>query len=292
MYLVRCCLLVLLPACLLAVLSVPQEKKVSPGQNQQAAEKSPSGEAGTDPQEQAWKILRSGLAEKRASRRVLAVEALSVLPENHRATAFALDALKDRNGSIRAAAAVALGQQHAASAIPALKAALADREVSVALAAAHALLLLKDPSAYEIYYAVLMGDRKTGTGLIQSQINRIKDPKQLAAIGVSEGVGFVPFGGMGYEAYRTIRRHDSSPVRANAARYLAGDPDRMARDALIQTAVADEKETVRLAALDALAQRGDPSCIDRLTRNFADKKPAVRDRTAAVILHLGAALRQ
>jgi len=239
-----------------------------------------------DPQEQAWQILRDGLTQKKASRRILAVQALSLLPNNHRATAFALDALKDKDAKIRAAAAVVLGQQHAQSAIPALKEALRDREVSVDLAAAHSLLVLKDSSAYNVYYAVLMGDKKTSDGLIESQLKRVEDPKQLAEIGISEGMGFVPFGGMGYEAYRTIKRHDSSPVRANAARYLADDPDPMAKDALIQTAVADENEIVRLAALDALAQRDDPGCIDRLTRNFSDKKLAVRYRTAAVILHL------
>jgi HEAT repeat protein len=154
------------------------------------------------------------------------------------------------------------------------------------LAAAHSLLLLKDSSAYEIYYAILMGDKKGSTGLVESQINRFKDPKQLAEMGISQGVGFVPFGGMGYEAYRQIRKHDSSPVRAAAARFLANDPDAMSEDALIQTAVADKEEEVRLAALDALAQRGDPRCIERLVKNLDGSKPAVRYRTAAVILHL------
>lgn len=239
-----------------------------------------------DPEEHAWQVLRAGLAEKRAARRILAVEALSLLSDNHRATAFALDALKDKDRKVRAAAAVVLGQQRAKDAIPALKSALNDRDIAVNLAAAHSLLLLKEPVAYEVYYAVLMGDKKTGDGLIQSQLRRVEDPKQLAEIGVSEGVGFVPFGGMGYEAYRTIKRRDSSPVRENAARYLAADPDPMAKDALIQTAVADKNESVRLAALDALAQRGDPSCIQRLTRNLSDKKLSVSSRTAAVILHL------
>lgn len=241
-----------------------------------------------DPQEQAWQILRSGLEEKRASRRVLAVEALALLPKNQRATGFALDALKDKDRTVRAAAAVVLGQQRAHDAVPALKDALNDREVSVNLAAAHALLLLKDPAAYGVYYAVLMGDKKASDGLIQSQLRRVEDPRQLAQIGISEGIGFVPFGGMGYDAYRTIHQRGGSPVRANAARYLADDPDVMAKDALIQTAVTDKNEAVRLAALDALAQRADPTCIERLRRNLSDKKLSVSFRTAAVILHLSA----
>jgi len=243
-------------------------------------------EAQPDPRENAWKVLRGGLEDKKVSNRTVAVQALSLMPGNARATRFAMAALRDKNTGVREAAAVVLGQQHARSAIPALKEALSDSEISVVLAAAHSLLLLKDPSAYEIYYAVLMGDKKASAGLMESQLNRIKDPKQVAEMGISEGVGFVPFGGMGYEAYRQIRKHDSSPVRAAAARFLANDPDAMSEDALIQTAVADKEEEVRLAALDALAQRGDPRCIERLMRNLDDSKSSVRYRTAAVILHL------
>jgi HEAT repeat protein len=261
----------------------PQNDQKQPQNGAQALEQSTP-----DPQEQAWQVLRSGLAEKRASRRVLSVEALALLPSNQRATGFALDALKDKDRTVRAAAAVVLGQQRARDAIPALKGALNDREISVNLAAAHALLLLRDPAAYGVYYAVLMGDKKASDGLIQSQLRRVEDPKQLAQIGISEGIGFVPFGGMGYDAYRTIHQRGGSPVRANAARYLADDPDVMAKDALIQTAVTDKNEAVRLAALDALAQRGDPTCIERLRRNLSDKKLSVSFRTAAVILHLSA----
>lgn len=242
-----------------------------------------------DPQERAWQVLREGLDDKKVPNRTAAVQALSLLPNDRQATRFALGALKDKNIGVRAAAAVVLGQQRARSAIPALKDALNDPEISVVLAAAHSLLLLKDPSAYEIYYAVLMGDKKSSVGLVQSQMNRLKDPKQVARMGFEEGIGFVPFGGMGYEAYRTIHRNDSSPVRATAARFLADDPDPMSEDALIQTALADNEEVVRLAALDALAQRGDAHCIERLAKNLStDERSAVRYRTAAVIIHLGA----
>jgi HEAT repeat protein len=108
----------------------------------------------------------------------------------------------------------------------------------------------------------------------------------MAQIGVEEGLGFVPYGGMGLDAYRQIMKRDASPVRANAARLLAHDPDPMTEDALVQSALADNSDVVRQAALDALAERDDPACIQRLTRNLNDKKAAVRYRTAAVIIHL------
>jgi HEAT repeat protein len=54
----------------------------------------------------------------------------------------------------------------------------------------------------------------------------------------------------------------------------------------VQAAVVDNNEEVRLASLDALAQRGDPRVIGRLAKNLNEDKSAVRYRTAAVILHL------
>src|SRR5579884_755767 len=214
-----------------------------------------------DFEDDAWRVLWLGFHNPRAAKRMEAVKALSLISGNRRAVTFSLRALNDRDSRVRTAAAATLGELHATNAIPALKAALSDKDISVMLAATHALYVLKDPTAYEIYYAILMGDKKTSQGLIQAQIDRLKDPKQVAQMGFEEGLGFVPFGGMGYEAYRTIRKHDSSPVRAAAARFLALDPDSITEDALVQTALADKNTVVREAALDALAQRGDPKCI-------------------------------
>jgi HEAT repeat protein len=245
-----------------------------------------------DLQERAWKILRGGLEETKASRRVEAVKALSLLSGHRLAIKLSLSALHDKDPKVRASAASTLGQLHASSAVPALKEALSDEDISVMLAATYALFLLKDPSAYDIYYAILMGDKKASKGLIKAQVDRLKNPKQVAELGFEEGLGFVPFGGMGYEAYRTIAKHDSSPVRAAAARFLASDPDPISQDALIQAALADKEEIVRQAALDALAQKGDASCIERLSKNLDDDKHSIRYRTAATIIHLSGSKRK
>ncbi len=238
------------------------------------------------PQEQAWGILHDGLTDNRATKRAEAVQSLSLLTGDRRAANFGLRALHDSDAHVRSAAATTLGQLHARNAIPALKQALSDKEVSVVLAASYSLFLLKDPSAYGIYYAILMGDKKASEGLVQAQLNRLKDPKQMAELGFQEGMGFVPFGGMGVEAYRAISKKDSAPVRAAAARILSVDPDPVSEDALIQAALADKNAIVRQAALDALAQRGDPKCIERLLKNLSDSNDAVRYRTAAAILRL------
>ena len=239
-----------------------------------------------DVREQAWAVLTSGLQHHHASDRATAAQALALMSHNRRAAQFAIRALSDKDFHVRAAAALSLGPMGAKQAKPALHDALNDQEVSVVLAATHSLYLLKDKQAFEIYYAILMGDRKSSNGLIQSQLDRLKDPKQMMQMGFEEGISFIPFGGMGYEAWRELHRHDGANARALAAGFLAHDPDQITEDALLQSALADKDEAVRIAAVDALADRGDPKCIERLAKNLTEDKSAVRYRSAAAILHL------
>ena len=252
------------------------------------------------PQEQAWGILHDGLTDNRATKRAEAVQSLSLLTGDRRAANFGLRALHDSDAHVRSAAATTLGQLHARNAIPALKQALSDNDDEAILvmvdeahrshsSALHARLLQALPNCARIGFTgtpILMGDKKASEGLVQAQLNRLKDPKQMAELGFQEGMGFVPFGGMGVEAYRAISKKDSAPVRAAAARILSVDPDPVSEDALIQAALADKNAIVRQAALDALAQRGDPKCIERLLKNLSDSNNAVRYRTAAAILRL------
>ena len=116
------------------------------------------------------------------------------------------------------------------------------------LAASHSLLTLKDNSGYEAYYAILMGDRK-GDGLIAGQLATLKDPKQMAALGFHEGIGFVPFGDISYTAFRTMTKDGGAPLRAASAKALENDPDPLTEDALVQTALSDKSTMVREAAL-------------------------------------------
>ena len=240
------------------------------------------------PRDEAWRVLRAGVTDSKVANRREAVKALSLIPNSRTAQKLAERSLQDDHPTVRTAAAASLGQLHATSAIPALKKALSDKELPVVLAATYSLFLLKDKSAYSIYYAILMRDQKTSEGMIQAQIDRLKDPKQVAELGVQEGLGFVPFGGVGFEAYRQFSKRNVDPVRAAAARYLAHDPNSISEDALVQSALADASENVRQASLDALAERGDPACVERLLQNLTDSKEPVRYRTAAVIIHLTA----
>jgi HEAT repeat protein len=209
-----------------------------------------------------------------------------MLRDDTHARELAESALQDPNPDVRVAGATALGQMHATESVPKLEQALADKKVAVVMAAANSLRQLKDDkSAYAVYYDLLTGERKSGDGLIAQQINTLKNPKELATIGVSEGVGFIPFAGIGWDAWRTIHKKDPNPVRAVAASYLAHDPDPATSKALVK-ATNDKNWIVRAAAIEAIAQRGDPSLLPKIEPKLADRHPKVRYSAAAAVIRL------
>ena len=241
--------------------------------------------AATDPKEKAWNILASGVGEKNVLKRADAVEALGLLPRDTRARAMAERALGDDNPRVRAAAAIALGDMRSTRSIPKLTEALADTDPVVVLSAAHSLLLMHDNKAYDVYYAVLTGQRKAGRGLIAQQRARLDDPKKLAVTGVETGLGFVPFGGIGVSAYKLVTKRGSDDVRAAAAEVLAKDSDPQSRDALVN-ATTDHSEPVRIAALKAIATRGDRTLLKSIESSMDDEKETVQYVAAAAVIRL------
>jgi len=196
-------------------------------------------------------------------------------------------ALGDEKAEVRTSAAVALGEAKSRSSIPKLREAMDDADPSVALAAAHALDLMHDDSAYNVYYQILTGQRKAANGLIASKTSFLKDPKKVAELGFQEGIGFIPFAGIGWQAFKIISKDDSSPVRAAAAKVLTRDPDPATSQALTE-AVGDDKWLVRTAALEALAQRGDVAALEAIQPYMLDENEAVRDTAAAAVIRLTA----
>jgi len=174
----------------------------------------------------------------------------------------------------------------AVSSVPKLKAVLNDKEPAVVLAAAHSLFLLGDrEEAYEIDYEVLIGERKCADGFVESQMNELKNPKVVAVMGVETGLGFVPLAGTGYEAFKRINKDDGSPIRAAAARELATDRDPKIGAALAK-ACSDKKWRVRVAAVDAIANREDPVLLNAVTPVLDDKSDVVRYDASATVLRL------
>jgi HEAT repeat protein len=235
--------------------------------------------------DKAWEILKEGIGETKADKRAKAVNSLGLVPANSTAEKFAMAALKDDKDNVRSAAATALGSMHATRARAALEKALDDAEPSVVLAAANSLLLLNDKLGYDVYYGVLTGNMRTNKGLIKEQMKILRDPKRMTEMGIEEGIGFIPFAGIGYTVVRTVTKDDSSLVRAAAAKKLAHDPDRLSADALVM-ATSDKNWIVRAAALEALAQRGDRSVLPKITGTMDDAKDDVRYTAAACVVHL------
>jgi len=235
----------------------------------------------------AWQMLTSACESDRTGVRATAVGALGLLPHNARARLMAEKALTDEKPEVRSAAAASLGEMGATASIPKLKGATDDPEPTVVLAAAHSLIELHDHFGYEVYYEILTGERKGTKGLVASQTAILKDPRKMAVLGIREGISFIPYAGMGWEAVRVIRQDDSSPLRAAAVKILIQDPDPQTTKAL-EDALSDKHWTVRAGALEALAKRDDPSVLDVVTPCMRDEKNAVKYTAAATVLRLSA----
>ena len=242
--------------------------------------------AGLTGKDKAWDILNSAVVSGAADR-ATAISVLGLLPDDPQALDLAKHALDDPDLHVRIAGCNALGAMHATSAIPELQKALSDKEISVVVAAAHALNQLKDASAYDVYYAILTGEVKDSKGFIAQQLDTLKDPKQLAQIGFSQGIGFVPFAGMGWDAFRMLHKTDPSPVRAAAAQALAMDPDPKTGDALV-AATNDKNWIIRVAALEAICKRGEPALLPKIEASMSDPKRKVRYTAAATVIRLSA----
>jgi HEAT repeat protein len=237
------------------------------------------------PEDKAWGILREALKSDSGERRARAVRALGLLPGNAEAERAATYALKDDKPNVRLAAAETLGVMRAENAKGDLEAVLGDSEPGVVLAAANSLLLLHDDVGYDTYFEVLTGERRASKGLIKEQMDTLKDKKKVAQLGFEEGIGFIPFAGIGYEIFKTVRKNDSSPVRAAAAKKLANDPEPDATQALVKAA-GDKNWVVRAAALEAIALREDRSLASRIDGALDDNKDVVRFTAAACVVRL------
>jgi HEAT repeat protein len=233
-------------------------------------------------------MFEAAAQSSNAAQRATGIRALGLLRDNAHARKLAEGALEDNRPEVRAAGATALGQMHAVESVAKLQKLLKDTRMSVVMAAAHSLRDLKDnASAYSVYYDVLTGERK-GDGLIAQQMDTLHNPKELAMIGLEQGIGYVPFAGIGWDAWRYTHKKDPHPVRAIAATLLAHDPDPKSGKALVKAALNDKDWIVRAAALEAIAQRGDSSLEEKIEVCLYDVNSHVRFTAAATVIRLNA----
>jgi HEAT repeat protein len=253
---------------------------------------SPGSMSAQAPPDQAWSILQAGAGDKSSEQRVATMRVLQLIPGNAKAVGLAEKGLQDKDADVRGAAALALGVMKSKSAIPQLTAAAKnDPEGAVVMAAAKSLIQLGDEKGYEVYYAILTGQRKSGESLVggeEKELNQLlRNPKQMEAMAFEQGIGFVPYGGAGFQVYEAIHESESKEpiVKATSIKILAKDPDPRTGKALV-AATADKSWLVRAAAFDALARRGDPALLPDLASGLKDEKEEVKLTAAAAVVYL------
>jgi HEAT repeat protein len=269
--------------CMLAGLSLQAQTKM-PAAPQPTADAKQEVESGTL-RERAWQILERGVHEDNRDKRAKAVRALGLLASDPAAVGMAETALSDKEPDVRAAAAHTLGEMRSVKSVPKLEAAAMDTDMSVALAAAQSLVALKNDAGYEVYYEVLTGERKSGVGMIQQQLDQLENPKKAMEFAFEQGIGFVPIAASAFEAFQMLTKKDPSPVRAAAATALAGDPDPRSGAALAR-ALKDKNWIVRAAAVKAIALRNDRETLAEVNLATQDKVDEVRFAAAASVVKL------
>ncbi len=247
---------------------------------------------GQTPLNQAWDVLQAGADNSSTDQRVATMRVLQLIPGDARAVSMAEKGLQDKDAEVRGAAAFSLGAMESKASVPVLVAtAKNDKEGAVVLAAAKALIQLGDEKGYSVYYAVLTGQRKTGESLVggeEKQLNDLlRNPKQMEEMAFEQGMGFVPFGGIGLQAFNIIHAsEEKAPIlKATSVRILAKDPDPRTQVALI-AATTDKQWLVRAAAYDSLARRGHSAVVPEIIAGLKDDKIEVKLTAAAAVVHL------
>lgn len=235
---------------------------------------------GADFGAKAWDILKAGVTDPNTTKRQQAISSLAIVTGSPRAVQLAEHALQDPQASVRRAAVIALGGMGSKSSVPKIKDILPSANAETVVAIAAVLKQFKDPIGYSIYYEILTGQRKTG-GILSG----LKDKKTLEKMGFEEAIGFIPLGGVGWGAYEYFKHLGTPGVDVAAAAALAGDPDPSARTALIHASFGG-KAIVQLAALQALARRGDRTVVKSIEPAMFSDIPLVSYTAAAAVAHL------
>lgn len=246
---------------------------------------------------QAWSILNEGAASHSLRKRTDAIAALASMEGDPKAIKLIEDALVDKDADVRRIAAAALGSMGAKDAIPALKKATDDKDSAVSFAAAESLWKMGDRSGVDIFYAVVLGNRHAGKGVVSSNISEAKktlhDPMALAMIGVNEGSGALlgPFS-EGITVAEVLAKDRSSPARALSATLL-GQHQSPDTEKILEDVLEDKNVAVRVAAAKALGGFDDPALIKRLAPLMEAKGPplikpvdSVRYMSSASVIRL------
>ena len=123
--------------------------------------------------------------------------------------------------------------------------------------------------------------------MVAQEMKVFHDPKQVAEMGIGEGIGFVPFAGIGWQAVQTIMKDKKKGTAAKAALVsaLATDPDPRT-DLLLVKTTQNPAWVLRVASLEAIAKRGNPALLQEIEGTLNDSRNEVKYTAAAVIIRL------
>lgn len=268
----------------------------SPAAQNSKASTTPGAKAPEPGPTEAWKMISDSAASDKFRDRSDAISALTMLDTDRRAIDLVGHGLDDKDETIRMLAATSLGDMKARPAIPKLKSALDDKSAQVSFAAAQSLWKMGDRSGRDIFYDVLVGERKVKPGPIKEKMQEYRkdmhDPKALALIGVNEASGAFlgPFS-MGVSMVEEYAKGGGQSVQALSAQILATDNSSQTIDQL-NIALADKNWTVRAAAARSLAKLHDRSALPQLEDMMQnDKSQPARLAAAAAVIHLSGSRR-
>jgi hypothetical protein len=294
-------ILALLAPCLALSLTLPAAAQRPTPQPADSADSDDSasdvtpGQTPAQLRDSAWQLLTGAAADpKHAQTRIQALAALGLLGANPRSIKLIETAMADPDVDVRSAAALAAGQTHARSLVPALRHLLADTEPQVAYTAALTLWRNGDRSGQNLLVAVVDGDRRSSPTLLdgtEHDINKtVHSPSTLAKIGITEGRGCSSApSASASPPITTSPQNGGNSARATALEALAQDrPGSKTRSgALRQTFVSaldDKDPALRAAAARALAPYHTPGTAAAISNRFYDRKSPVRLNAAAAYL--------
>jgi len=235
--------------------------------------------------ESAWDLLKAGSADKDTKHRAGALQAMGILRPMPDIVKIIEAGLDDQSPIVREAAARSLGEMRSTTSISKLQAAVDDKDFGVSIAAATALVGMKNDAGYDANFEMLTGARKSGEPLTQQASRTLHDRDKMIMLSFEQGMGFAPFGGFAVAAFEAMKKNSTAPVRASAALALAHDPDERSARALV-IATGDKEWIVRVAAIRALGMRDDASLVGELKAPLADTRSEVRYAAAASIIRL------
>jgi HEAT repeat protein len=124
----------------------------------------------------------------------------------------------------------------------------------------------------------------TALGQMHATQSIPKLEEALADSKIPEGIGYIPFAGIGWDAYRTMNK--KNPNKRERRRQGCWRTIRTRPPAKRWLKPQRTKTGLCGLLVEAIAQRGDPSLLPHVVDKFRDKNPNVRYGAAAAVIRL------